>query len=216
MMRIPFLLLLSTTALIGCKSRYGFTDVKPEGAVTNNQDAITSPSVPGQGAVPNSGGTSIPPGGNTVPSNTSPSNDTSSNPTDTTSSPTDGVPSAPGGPVAGIEIWQDGVAVSTVSTGKMIQFKPTSWTRDTSATAGCDINRGIVQASWTIGSRPSADIQRFAGQDCRLFEYAGTFTKAGNVTVQLDVISADGEQAHAETVITVVGGDATSTTPTQK
>lgn len=118
--------------------------------------------------------------------------------------------------MVGIEVWQDGVAVTTVVTGKMIQFKPTPWTRDTSATSGCDVNRGIVQASWTIGSRASADIQRFAGQDCRIFDYAGTFTKSGNVTVQLDVVSADGEQAHAETVITVVGGSATGTTPTQK
>jgi hypothetical protein len=115
-----------------------------------------------------------------------------------------------------LKIWEDGNQATTVTTGKLIQFKPTSWTRDTSATAGCDVNRGIVQASWTIGSRPSADIQRFAGQECRLFDYSGTFTKAGNVTIQLDVISADGEMAHAETVLTVVGAPATGSFPTQK
>ncbi len=216
MTRLPLCICMTTVLLAGCKSRYGFTDMTPEAAVIKTNDATPTPAIPGQGSIPTTGGqpsstTSTPPSGASTPNSggTVPS-------TDPDQTPTDGVPTAPGGPVAGVEVWQDGAQVTTVTTGKLIQFKPTSWTRDTSATSGCEINRGIVQSSWTIGSRASADIQRFAGQECRLFDYAGTFTKAGNVTIQLDVISADGEQAHAETVITVVGDSATGGTPTQK
>ena len=116
--------------------------------------------------------------------------------------------------VSGIEVWQEGVLVSSIQTGKPVQFKPTSWTRDTSATSGCEINRGIVQGSWTIGSRAASDIQRYAGQDCRLFDYSGTFTKPGDVVVKFDVVSAEGEQAHAETTLKVTGDVITApTTP---
>lgn len=217
MARIPLYIGLCSAMFIGCKSRYGFTDVKPEGAIVNTDDATTVPSSPGQGWIPTAGSqtppstSTIPPRGGSTPgtSDTNPGSDQDE-------TPTDGAPTNPGGPVAGIEVWQDGAQVTTVTTGKLIYFKPSSWTRDTSAVTGCEINRGIVQASWTIGSRASADIQRYAGQECRLFDYSGTFTKPGNVTVQLDVISADGEQAHAESVITVVGDPAIGSSPTQK
>jgi hypothetical protein len=117
---------------------------------------------------------------------------------------------ASGGPVAGIEVWQNGSQSTTVTTGTLVQFRPTAWTRDSAATSGCDMNRGIIQASWTIGTRIPADIQRFAGQDCRTFDYAGTFTKAGNVSIRLDVLTAEGLQTHAETVIKVIASGSSS------
>lgn len=104
-------------------------------------------------------------------------------------------PDVAGGPVAGLEAWQDDKPVSTIVTGKQVLFKLTNWTRDTNINNGCSTNPGIVQASWTIGSKPSADVQRFAGQDCRALDYSGMFTKEGSITVKLDVLSADGEVA---------------------
>jgi len=106
-------------------------------------------------------------------------------------------PELPGGPVVGIEAWQDNKVVTTIVTGKQVLFKMTDWTRDTAAQSGCAQNRGIVQASWTIGSKPAADVQRFAGQECRALDYSGMFTKAGNITVNLEVLSGDGEMAQA-------------------
>ena len=197
----PVLFLVSTALVAGCKSRGNMSPTTPEAvAVKPDETALTTatPSIPGQAQPAASVDAS------TTANAADPQTETPSKAGDAAASDDNAVPPA-GSPVAGIEIWQDGAVVTTVSTGKMIQFRPTSWTRDTSATSGCDVNRGILQASWTIGSRAAADIQRFAGQECRLFDYAGTFTKAGNVTVQLDVVSADGEQAHAEMVISVVG-----------
>jgi hypothetical protein len=92
-------------------------------------------------------------------------------------------------------------------TGKQVLFKMTDWTRDTGANSGCTQNRGIVQASWTIGSKPAADVQRFAGQECRPLDYSGMFTKAGNITVNLEVLSGDGEMAHAAASFPVMSGE---------
>jgi len=99
------------------------------------------------------------------------------------------------GPVVGFEVWQDDKPVSTILTGKQVLFKLTSWTRDTGSSDSCPLNPGIVQASWTVGSKPAADVQRLAGQDCRALDYSGMFTKEGSITVKLDVLSADGELA---------------------
>lgn len=187
-----WLVAVSMIFTVSCKSRYGFTDQKKEGAVARNEDAT--------------------PAGVPIPT-TKPTSSTTSTPSVTTTTVTPAVepaPQLPGGPVAGIEVWQDGKLVNSIQTGTPVQFKPTPWTRDTSATSGCEINRGIVQASWTIGSRAAADLQRYAGQDCRLFDYSGTFTKPGQVVVQLDVVSSEGEQAHAELTVPVTG-DAVST-----
>jgi hypothetical protein len=105
--------------------------------------------------------------------------------------------------VAGLEAWQDDKPVSSIVTGKQVLFKLTNWTRDTNTNNGCSTNPGIVQASWTIGSKPSADVQRFAGQDCRALDYSGMFTKEGAITVRLDVLSADGEVASVEETFSV-------------
>ena len=118
-----------------------------------------------------------------------------------------GEPELPGGPVAGIEVWQDNKVVSTIMTGKQVLFKMTDWTRDTGANSGCAQNRGIVQASWTIGSKPAADVQRFAGQECRPLDYSGMFTKAGNITVNLEVLSGDGEMAQAAASFPVMSAE---------
>jgi hypothetical protein len=112
-------------------------------------------------------------------------------------------PDVAGGPVAGLEAWQDDKPVSSIVTGKQVLFKLTSWTRDTNTNNGCSSNPGIVQASWTIGSKPSADVQRFAGQDCRALDYSGMFTKEGTISVKLDVLSADGEVASVEETFAV-------------
>lgn len=106
-------------------------------------------------------------------------------------------------PVVGLEAWQDEKPVTTIVTGKQVQFRPTDWTRDTNTANGCAVNPGIVQASWTVGSKPSADVQRFAGQDCRPLDYNGMFTKEGSITVRLDVLSAEGEVASAEKTFSV-------------
>lgn len=112
-------------------------------------------------------------------------------------------PDIAGGPVAGLEAWQDEKPVSSIVTGKQVLFKLTNWTRDTNTNNGCSSNPGIVQASWTIGSKPSADVQRFAGQDCRALDYSGMFTKEGTITVKLDVLSADGQIASVEETFAV-------------
>lgn len=112
-------------------------------------------------------------------------------------------PEVAGGPVAGLEAWQDDKPVSSIVTGKQVLFKLTSWTRDTNTNNGCSSNPGIVQASWTIGSKPSADVQRFAGQDCRALDYSGMFTKEGTIKVKLDVLSADGQIASVEETFAV-------------
>ena len=118
-----------------------------------------------------------------------------------------GEPELPGGPVAGIEVWQDNKVVSTIMTGKQVLFKMTDWTRDTNSNSGCAQNRGIVQASWTIGSKPAADVQRFAGQECRPLDYSGMFTKAGNIAVNLEVLSGDGEMAQAAASFPVMSAE---------
>ena len=199
-----WLIALSLVATASCKSRYGFTNQNKEGATTSNSDAT-----PNTSTLPKPN-TSTQTTTTTTTTNTTPT--TSTNPTTSTTPAVETAPTSPGGPVAGIEVWQEGVLVSSIQTGKPVQFKPTSWTRDTSATSGCEINRGIVQGSWTIGSRAASDIQRYAGQDCRLFDYSGTFTKPGDVVVKFDVVSAEGEQAHAETTLKVTGD--VITTPT--
>lgn len=201
-----WLIALSLVATASCKSRYGFTNQNKEGATTSNSDAT-----PNTSTLPKPN-TSTQTTTTTTTTNTTPT--TSTNPTSSTTPAVETAPTSPGGPVAGIEVWQEGVLVSSIQTGKPVQFKPTSWTRDTSATSGCEINRGIVQGSWTIGSRAASDIQRYAGQDCRLFDYSGTFTKPGDVVVKFDVVSAEGEQAHAETTLKVTGDVITApTTP---
>lgn len=201
-----WLIALSLVAAASCKSRYGFTNQNKEGATTSNSDAT-----PNTSTLPKPN-TSTQTTTTTTTTNTTPT--TSTNPTTSTTPAVETAPTSPGGPVAGIEVWQEGVLVSSIQTGKPVQFKPTSWTRDTSATSGCEINRGIVQGSWTIGSRAASDIQRYAGQDCRLFDYSGTFTKPGDVVVKFDVVSAEGEQAHAETTLKVTGDVITApTTP---
>ena len=203
-----WLLALSLVAAASCKSRYGFTNQNKEGATTSNSDAT-----PNTSTLPKPN-TSTQTTTTTTTTNTTPTPTTSTNPTTSTTPAVETAPTSPGGPVAGIEVWQEGVLVSSIQTGKPVQFKPTSWTRDTSATSGCEINRGIVQGSWTIGSRAASDIQRYAGQDCRLFDYSGTFTKPGDVVVKFDVVSAEGEQAHAETTLKVTGDVITApTTP---
>lgn len=108
-----------------------------------------------------------------------------------------------GVPVVGLEAWQDDKPVTTIVTGKQVQFRLTDWTRDTNTANGCSVNPGIVQASWTVGSKPSADVQRFAGQDCRPLDYNGMFTKEGSITVRLDVLSAEGEVVSAEKTFSV-------------
>ena len=201
-----WLIALSLVATASCKSRYGFTNQNKEGATTSNSDAT-----PNTSTLPKPN-TSTQTTTTTTTTNTTPT--TSTNPTTSTTPAVETAPTSPGGPVAGIEVWQEGVLVSSIQTGKPVQFKPTSWTRDTSATSGCEINRGIVQGSWTIGSRAASDIQRYAGQDCRLFDYSGTFTKPGDIVVKFDVVSAEGEQAHAETTLKVTGDVITApTTP---
>lgn len=109
-----------------------------------------------------------------------------------------GDPKSAAGPVVGLEVWQDDKPVTSILTGKQVLFKLSGETRDTNASGGCPENPGIVQASWTIGSKPSADVQRYAGQDCRSLDYSGMFTKEGTITVRLDVLSVDGEVATAE------------------
>ena len=190
------------TLVTSCKSRYGFTKSAKDGAQSGDKstdpsngpsaDQSTTPTIPSSGpAGSNNGGSS---GGGTTGVNT-----TGSTPS------TEPAPSLPGGPVAGIEAWQDGKLVTSIVTGKSVVFKPTAWTRDTSADQGCALNRGIVQASWTVGSKPATDIQRFAGQECQAFDYSGMFTKSGTITVQLDVVDADGEQAQATASFPVTG-----------
>jgi len=109
-----------------------------------------------------------------------------------------GDPKAAVGPVVGLEVWQDDKPVTSILTGKQVLFKLSGETRDMNASGGCPENPGIVQASWTIGSKPSADVQRYAGQDCRSLDYSGMFTKEGTITVRIDVLSVDGEVATAE------------------
>jgi hypothetical protein len=109
-----------------------------------------------------------------------------------------GEPKAAGGPVVGLEVWQDNKSVTSIATGKQVLFRLSGETRDTSASGGCAENPGIIQASWTIGSKPSADLQRYAGQDCRSLDYSGMFTKEGSITVRLDVLSVDGDLATSE------------------
>jgi hypothetical protein len=109
-----------------------------------------------------------------------------------------GDPKSAAGPVVGLEVWQDDKPVTSILTGKQVLFKLSSETRDANASGGCPENPGIVQASWTIGSKPSADVQRYAGQDCRSLDYSGMFTKEGTITVRIDVLSVDGDVATAE------------------
>lgn len=109
-----------------------------------------------------------------------------------------GEPKAASGPVVGLEVWQDNKSVTSIATGKQVLFRLSGETRDTGASDGCVDNPGIIQASWTIGSKPSADVQRYAGQDCRALDYSGMFTKEGSITVRLDVLSADGDVATSE------------------
>lgn len=103
-------------------------------------------------------------------------------------------------PVVGLEVWQDNKPVSTIVTGKQVTFKLSGDTREMSLNGanGCADNPGIIQASWTIGSKPAADVQRFAGQDCRALDYGGMFTKEGSITVKLDVLTVDGEVASSQ------------------
>lgn len=185
----------STAAVISsCKSRYGFTNQNKEGA----EKSIDT----------HSGGSTT--GSTTVSSPVADTGNTTGTSTGSTTGSTDGnstgnIPTTPGGPIAGIEAWQDGHVVTAVATGKVVYFKLTKWTHDASATTGCPDNVGIVQSSWTIGTRPQVDIQRFAGQDCRSFDYSGTFTKPGSIGIKLDVLTGDGENAHAEATYAVTG-----------
>lgn len=107
---------------------------------------------------------------------------------------------APSVPVVGLEVWQDNKPVTTIVTGKQVTFKLSGDTRETGVETdkGCADNPGIIQASWTIGSKPAADVQRFAGQDCRALDYGGMFTKEGSITVKLDVLTVDGEVASSQ------------------
>ena len=174
-----------------CKSRYGFTNQEKQGAGHSN-DIKTAGLPP------------VSPPATTPPATTQPP---------VTNPQTEPAPTIEGGPVAGIEAWQNGKIVDTLATGQEVQFKMTQWTHDTSETTGCDTHKGIVQASWGVGSRPPEDIQRLAGQECRSFDYAGTFVKPGSITVTLDVISGDGEQAHALASYPVVGSAVVATDP---
>jgi hypothetical protein len=117
------------------------------------------------------------------------------------------VATADDGFATGIEAWQDNQLVTELATGKPVVFKPRSSTRDPDAVEGCEQYRGIVQSSWAIGSKPAVDIQRFAGQDCRDFDFGGMFTKPGTITVQLNVISAEGTQAQATATYAVKGDE---------
>jgi hypothetical protein len=180
---------LCAAVISSCKSRYGFTNQEKQGA-SGSKDGIA-------GALPPVTAPGSKPPVTTPPSTAPESPDT--NPQ------TEPVPTVEGGPVAGIEAWQNGKMVDTLVTGVEVAFKMTAWTHDTSETTGCDTHKGIVQASWGIGSRPAEDIQRLAGQECRSFDYTGTFVKPGSISVTLDVISGDGEQAHAKTSYPVVG-----------
>jgi hypothetical protein len=109
-----------------------------------------------------------------------------------------GEPKVASGAVVGLEVWQNNRPVTTIETGKQVHFKLAGWSRETSSSEGCDENPGLVQASWTIGSNPAADVQRFAGQDCQSLDYGGMFTKEGLITVKLTVSSIDGNVASTE------------------
>jgi hypothetical protein len=183
--------------------RYGFTNQIKEGA-EKSKDINSGGSKTGSTTGTTTGSTT----GTTTGTTTG---DDSGNSTGATTGSSDGnttgnVPTSPGGPIAGIEAWQDGHIVTSIATGKVVFFKLTKWTHDTSVTTGCTENVGIVQSSWTIGTRPQVDIQRFAGQDCRSFDYSGTFTKPGTIAVTLDVLTGEGETAHAEATYSVTGG----------
>jgi hypothetical protein len=181
------------TLVTSCKSRYGLTNQAKEGAeISNNATPKTIPETPTVTTTTDTNSTTTP---------ASPGNNQEA----PVGTPVEPAPSTPGGPIAGIEAWQDGKIVTAIVTGKSVVFKPTAWTRDTSEDQGCEVNRGIVQASWTMGSKSAVDIQRFAGQECKDFDYSGMFTKPGSMTVHLDVIAVDGEQAHAEVVFPVSG-----------
>jgi hypothetical protein len=175
-----------------CKSRYGFTNGKDAAAASSNDVASKT---------------------STTAVSTQTTSMTSSVTTTSTTIAAEPAPATPGGPIVGIDAWQDNKVVASLVTGKPVQFKLTPWSRVTGATTGCDLNRGLVQASWSIGTKASIDIQRYAGQDCRAFDYSGTFTKPGSITVDVDVLSADGQVAHAETTYAVTG-DATGGTDT--
>ena len=168
---------LSAAFVSSCKSRYGFTNQDKLGG-SQGTDGLKSATPPPPPVAP--------PATEKNPEGEPP-------------------PAVEGGPVAGIEAWQNGKMVGTLVTGVEVLFKLTPWTRDTSETTGCDTHKGIVQVSWAIGSRPSEDIQRLAGQDCRSFDYAGTFVKPGSISVTLDVVSANGEQAQAQASFPVTG-----------
>ncbi len=184
------------TLVTSCKSRYGFTKSAKDGAEGSDQ------------AIPKTTNqTPDDPVTNSLPTTPSASTGTTSTGGSTTQNTpaVEPAPSLPGGPVAGIEAWQEGKLVTTIVTGKTVVFKPTAWTRDTSAEQGCALNRGIIQASWTVGSKPATDIQRFAGQECQAFDYSGVFTKPGAISVQLEVVAVDGEQAQATASFPVTG-----------
>lgn len=196
---------LGLITISSCKSRYGFTEYNKEAATARSaaEDAMPTTTPP----------SSNPGARGDLPSTTS---DSQPNPSDPSSSggetQSEPAPKSPGGVVVGIEVSQGGKLVNTVKTGQAVTFKPTPWTRDTSATSGCDTHQGIVQASWTIGSRQAADLLRYAGQECRPFDYTGTFTKPGQVIVQLDVMSSEGEDGHSEVKLTVEGEANSSST----
>ena len=218
--------------LSSCKSRYGFTNQNKQGAETNpdsrSSDGTTASTTGTSNGATTGADTGSAPDGTSGENNGNSTGGTTSSSSESTtggSAPDAPTPTSPGGPIAGIEAWQDGLLVSSIATGKMVYFKLTKCTRDTSATSGCEDNVGIVQSSWTIGSRPQVDIQRFAGQDCRSFDYSGTFTKPGTIGVMLDVLTGDGESAHAEATYAVTGAVVAdpaspstmpSGTPTQK
>jgi hypothetical protein len=193
------------TLVTSCKSRYGFTKSVKEGAeIQNPASPVISNGRPSSKPTPTS--TTSNPTANSAGQNPS----------------TEPAPSNPGGPVAGIEAWQDGKLVTTIVTGKTVVFRPTPWTRDTSADQGCELNRGIVQASWTVGSKPATDIQRFAGHECQVFDYSGIFTKPGTIQLQLDVVTVDGKHAQASAnypvtgdVVNLPGQNPVDSTPTQ-
>ena len=123
----------------------------------------------------------------------------------TTSTDPNQIPTVPGGPIAGIEVVQDNVVVTTITIGKHVTIRPTSWTKSTASKSSCP-NPGIIDAVWTIGSRSPMEVKRTGTADCAALSIGGTFTSAGSVKIQLDVLTDEGSGTNATATYTVGGG----------
>ncbi|MCX6117835.1 MAG: hypothetical protein NT027_09850 [Proteobacteria bacterium] len=243
--RIPLLgvgiscsfIIASLGPLTSCKSRYEFTNKDKAGANNAEEEAVPfepSDSTNGgsNGGTDGNGSTSTPNGDRTDSDGGGGTNGDGSSGTGNGGTGTGGTGNGGNGtnsgdstatqtgshPVGDVEVLQNSVSVTNIVVGIPVLLRPTIGTRDLDNSPGC-VNPGILKAVWRTRTQNIATIQRTSASDCRALSTAGQFTRAGTVTIYLDVTTDENETATFTKVYPVIvtnSGSSGSSGPTQK